>query len=139
MRYLGAPREVLAQAETAAIELTLGVERGFLVGMPYSYWRDWASRDGIAMVKRLARPTLVLHGTRDYQVTSDDFAAWRDGLAHESYAELATVGGVNHLFIAGHGTPSPLEYRIESHVDPRVLAKLASFVTQAAAGRKNST
>ena len=128
MRYLGAPREVLAQTETAAIELSLGIEHGFLVGMPYSYWRDLASRDGVAMVKRFSRPTLVMHGTRDYQVTSDDFATWRDGLAKETYAELVTIEGVNHLFIAGHGVPSPLEYKVENHVDARVLAKLSTFV-----------
>jgi hypothetical protein len=96
--------------------------------MPYSYWRDLGNRDGVAMVKRFARPTLVLHGTRDYQVTSDDFAVWRDGLARSPFVELATVGGVNHLFIEGHGTPSPLEYKVESHLDPRVLAKLHAFV-----------
>ncbi len=131
MRYLGAPRELLAEAETAVIELTLGVERGFLVGMPYSYWRDWANRDGVAMVKRFARPTLVMHGTRDYQVTSQDFATWRDGLSKEPYAELVTVEGVNHLFIEGHGVPSPLEYKVENHVDARVLSKLRAFVLQA--------
>jgi uncharacterized protein len=128
MRYLGAPRELLVEAETAVIELSLGVERGFLVGMPYSYWRDWANRDGVAMVKRFARPTLVMHGTRDYQVTSDDFATWRDGLAKLSYAELVSVEGVNHLFIEGHGAPSPLEYKVENHVDARVLSKLRAFV-----------
>ncbi len=131
MRYLGAPRETLAQTETAAIELSLGVERGVLVGMPYSYWRDLGSRDGVAMVKQLARPTLVLHGTRDYQVTPDDFATWRDGLAKERNVELVTITGVNHLFIEGHGTPSPLEYKVESHLDARVLAKLRAFVLQA--------
>lgn len=129
MRYLGAPRDVLVQTETAVIELNLGVEHGFLAGMPYAYWRDWASRDGVAMVKRFARPTLVMHGTRDYQVSSDDFATWRDGLAGEPYVELVTLAGVNHLFIAGHGTPSPLEYRVESHVDARVVAKLTAFVS----------
>jgi fermentation-respiration switch protein FrsA (DUF1100 family) len=128
MRYLGAPREVLAKTEAAVIELSLGVERGFLAGMPYSYWRDWASRDGVAMVKRFARPTLVMHGTRDYQVSSGDFATWQEGLAKEPYAELVTLEGVNHLFIAGHGAPSPLEYRVESHVDARVLSKLRAFV-----------
>ena len=80
------------------------------------------------MVKRFSRPTLVMHGTRDYQVTSDDFATWRDGLAKETYAELVTVKGVNHLFIAGHGVPSPLEYKVETHVDARVLSKLSTFV-----------
>jgi pimeloyl-ACP methyl ester carboxylesterase len=131
MRYLGAPREVLAQTETAVIELSLGVEHGSLIGMPYSYWRDWASRDGVAMVKRFARPTLVMHGTRDYQVTDQDFATWQDGLSKEPYAELVTISGVNHLFIAGHGVPSPLEYKVDNHVDARVVSKLTTFVTRA--------
>ncbi|HTL35288.1 MAG TPA: alpha/beta fold hydrolase [Kofleriaceae bacterium] len=128
MRYLGAPRDVLVKSETAAIELSLGVEDGFLAGMPYSYWRDWASRDGVAMVKRFARPTLVMHGTRDYQVSDGDFETWHDGLAKESYVELVTLEGVNHLFVAGKGAPSPLEYRVETHVDARVVAKLVAFV-----------
>jgi uncharacterized protein len=130
MRYLGAPLAVLRQTETAVIELSLGVERGLLVGMPYSYWRDWASRDGVAMVKRFARPTLVMHGTRDYQVTSEDFATWQDGLDKERYVELVTISGVNHLFIAGHGAPSPLEYKVDNHVDARVVSKLSAFVLQ---------
>jgi dienelactone hydrolase len=130
MHYLGAPRDALVDVEKAVIELDFGVETGRLVGMPYSYWRDWASRDGVAMVKRFARPTLVLHGTRDYQVSDADFAVWRDGLRDESYVELVTVGGVNHLFIAGRGAPTPLEYKVDNHVDARVLAKLVSFVTR---------
>jgi hypothetical protein len=72
-----------------------------------------------------------MHGTRDYQVTADDFATWRDGLAKAPYAELVTVKGVNHLFIAGRGAPSPLEYKVEDHVDARVVAKLSAFVLQA--------
>lgn len=128
MRYLGAPRDVIIETEKAVIELDLGVESGQLVGMPYSYWRDWASRDGVAMVKRFARPTLVLHGTRDYQVSDDDFAVWQAGLQGQSYVELDTIGGVNHLFIAGHGPATPLEYKVDNHVDGRVITKLIEFV-----------
>jgi hypothetical protein len=130
MRYLGAPRVAQAEFEKAVVELDVGVESGRLVGMPYSYWRDWESRDGVAMVKRFARPTLVLHGTRDYQVRDADFAVWQRGLRDERYVELVTVGGVNHLFIAGRGAPTPLEYKVDNHVDPRVIAKLVSFVTR---------
>jgi uncharacterized protein len=128
MRYLGAPRDVLAQTETAVIELSLGVEHGNLVGMPYSYWRDWARRDGVATVKLFARPTLVMHGTRDYQVTDEDFETWQDGLASQRYVELVTIGGVNHLFIAGSGAPSPIEYKMDNHVDARVVSRLGAFV-----------
>jgi hypothetical protein len=69
-----------------------------------------------------------MHGTRDYQVTDDDFATWRDGLARTRHVELVTVKDDNHFFIAGHGVPSPLEYRVEDHVDARVIAKLSAFV-----------
>jgi uncharacterized protein len=136
MRYLGAPPETIVRAETAVIELSLGLEHGSLVGMPYSYWRDWANHDGVAMVKRFARPTLVMHGTRDYQVTSDDFATWREGLATQAYVELVTIKDANHLFIAGHGAPTPLEYKVEDHVDARVVSKLCAFVLQVSRNRQ---
>lgn len=42
--------------------------------------------------------------------------------------ELATIPGVNHLFIKGTGKPGPAEYQVPGHVDETVIAKLASFV-----------
>lgn len=131
MRYLRAPRETLAAVERAVIDLQLGADTGRLVGMPYSYWRDWATRDGVAMAKRFARRVLVLHGTRDYQVTSADFTTWETGLRGEKLASLVTLPDVNHMFVAGRGAPSPLEYKVPGHVDVRLIAHLVQFALAA--------
>ena len=99
--------------------------------MPYSYWRDWASRDGVAMAKRFARPDA--RAARNARLPGDrrglrDLARRRS--TRSAYVELVTISGVNHLFIAGHGAPSPLEYKVDNHVDARVMAKLSAFVLQ---------
>ncbi len=127
MRYLRAPRATLAALERAITEIHFGGTTE-LLGIPYAYWRDLASRDGVAMARSLGKPVLVLHGDRDYQVTADDLAIWRQGLAGARHAEFATFSGGNHLFIRGTGTPGPLEYKLPGHVDDRVIARVIAFM-----------
>jgi uncharacterized protein len=127
MRYLHAPREALVAVERAIIDIQFGGTPD-LLGIPFTYWRDWAARDGVAMARTFGRPVLVLHGDRDYQVTAEDFATWRTGLAGR--AELVTIRGANHLFIRGTGTPGPAEYKVPGHVDEGVVARLVAFVTR---------
>ncbi len=80
MRYLGAPRETRAALERAIIENDFGGASGML-GMPHAYWQDLESHDGVAMAAALGKPVLGCHGDRDYQVTAEDLAIWRRGLA----------------------------------------------------------
>lgn len=129
MRYLEVPDDKLAEVEKAVERLkagTLGDET--LLGAPASYWNDWASRDGVAMAKKLSKPTLILRGERDYQVTEDDVATWRKGLRGLSNVEIVLLPGDNHLFVHESGKPGPAEYDVASHVDGAVIDKLASFI-----------
>lgn len=129
MRYLDAPRETRAELERTITLISMGAGEGTqLMGMPYAYWRDWANRDGIAMAKQFGRRVLVLHGDRDYQVTDEDFALWRRGLAGVKTAQVVSLTGDNHLFITGRGTPTPLEYKVPAHVDARVIAQLVAWL-----------
>jgi dienelactone hydrolase len=130
MRFAGAPSADIADIERKAALLrakNLGDEK--LLGSPQSYWLDWAGRDGISMAGTLGRPVLVLHGERDFQVLEEDVDAWRRGLAGTSNVEIASMPGLNHLFIAGTGKPNAAEYNIPSHVDAKVVDKLASFIS----------
>jgi pimeloyl-ACP methyl ester carboxylesterase len=127
MRYLRAPRAIRAAIERAITEIHVGGTTE-LLGMPYAYWRDLASRDGVAMAIAFGKPVLVLHGDRDYQVTAEDIAIWKQGLAGTGRVELATFSGNNHLFIRGTGTPGPAEYKLPGHVDERVIERVISFV-----------
>ena len=129
MRYLGAPREEVADAERKVALLKqgkLGSEK--LLNVPQSYWQDWAGHDGVAMAKKLGRPVLLLRGERDYQVTDADVETWRKGLSGVPRVQIVTLPGLNHLFIEGSGKPGPAEYDKPGHVDARVIEKIASFM-----------
>ncbi len=133
MKYLEAPADKLALAEAAADQLRTGqYGPDALLGVPASYWKDWASHDGVTMAKLLKRPLLIMRGDRDYQVTDDDIANWRSGLQSVSNVEFATVTGSNHLFIKGTGKSHPSEYEIAGHVDELVIHKIVSFIQNTA-------
>jgi dienelactone hydrolase len=131
MRYLKVPADKLAEVEKAVKRLkagTLGDDT--LLGVPASYWQDWASRDGVAMVKKLGKPTLILRGERDYQVTEEDLTTWQKGLRGLPNVEIILLPGVNHLFMKESGKPGPAEYGVLGHVDEAVIERLASFISR---------
>lgn len=131
MRYLGAPASEIEDAERKAALLakgTLGTDT--FAGAPQAYWRDWASRDGVAMARKLGRPVLLLHGDRDFQVGDEDVAVWKKGLEGVPRAEIVSLPGLNHLFLEGSGKPGLAEYETPGHVDARVIDALAAFITR---------
>ena len=71
---------------------------------------------------------LILRGERDFQVADEDIETWRRGLSGVPNVEIVTIPGLNHLFIQGTGKPNVAEYDVPSHVDPRVIDKLAAFM-----------
>ncbi|MCP3065565.1 alpha/beta fold hydrolase [Myxococcus sp. K38C18041901] len=126
LRYLEQPPELIAGVEKDVALLKAGkLGDKKLLGAPAAYWRDWASRDGVAMAKKLARPPLILRGERDYQVVEEDLAVWRKGLPS---AGVVTIPGSNHLFIQGTGKPNPAEYQRPGHVDARVVDQVSAFI-----------
>ncbi|MGC4088139.1 MAG: alpha/beta fold hydrolase [Polyangiaceae bacterium] len=131
LRFLGAAPEKIAEIEEASALLKAGkLGERKLLGVPGSYWADWASRDGVAMAQKLRKPSLVLRGDRDYQVIDDDIEAWRRGLRGQKGVEFVTLEGDNHLFIRGTGKPNPAEYQTPGFVDERVIDLVAQFVTK---------
>jgi dienelactone hydrolase len=137
MRYLGTPEDQIADAERKVALLRQGkLGKETLLGVGASYWMDWASRDGIAVSKKLGKPMLVLRGDRDFQVAEEDLDAWRRGLAGMPNVTVASVPGVNHLFIRGDGKPSPAEYDVPGHVDPELIEGLQAFITAGAAKKR---
>jgi dienelactone hydrolase len=135
MRYLGAPQEQIDDIERKAAILRQGkAPEGNLMGASGTYWKDWGSRDGIAMAKKLGKPVLVLRGDRDYQVADEDLAAWKSGLQDQKDATVTTLPHLNHLFIRGEGKPSPAEYETPGHVDPSVIEMVRRFIAAAAPG-----
>lgn len=128
--YLGAPPEKIAEMKRDLNDIRSGKAKGVVMGAPVAYWKEWASKDGVAMAKKLKKPVLVLRGSRDYQVIEEDFAAWKKGLAGVPGAEVIELPNLNHLFIEGEGKSLPAEYARAGHVAPVVLEQLTRFVNR---------
>jgi dienelactone hydrolase len=97
-------------------------------GAPRSYWRDLASYDPILTAETLHLPMLILQGLRDFQVIITDFKRWNQAFSSDKMVTLKTYTSLNHLFIAGAGTPSDLEYQIPGHVAEQVVNDTAQWI-----------
>lgn len=101
---------------------------GILASAPVSYMLDLRGYDPPSAAKALRMPLLVLQGERDYQVTMDDFRAWKAALGERPSVRFQSYPALNHLFTAGTGPSGPAEYRAASHVDAPVVDDIATWV-----------
>jgi len=99
-----------------------------VLGAPASYWRDLARYDAVATAKTLRLPMLVLQAERDYQVTMKDFTLWQAALADRPDATLRAIPSLNHMFIAGEGTPNPIEYTKPGFVAVEAVQAIKDFI-----------
>lgn len=83
---------------------------------------------------KLSIPILVLQGDRDYQVTAPDLDGWKRAVGGRPSVELKRYAPLNHLLIAGTGTPRPGEYEAPGHVDEGLIGDIAAFVGRLPAG-----
>ena len=98
-----------------------------LLGVPASYWLSFRGYDPAATAKGLGIPILVLHGGRDYQVTAKDLQRWKTALEGDPRATIRLFPSLNHLFVAGEGPSSPVEYEKPGHVAPEVIEAIAAW------------
>jgi dienelactone hydrolase len=119
------------KAAVAAIRKDLSedpIARGYYLGAPLAYYRDLEDYDAPAKLASLELPCLVLQGARDYQVTLDDFALWRDSLSGSKNACLHVYDDLDHLFRPGTGPAGPSDYDVHGAVDPAVIDCIARWV-----------
>ena len=89
---------------------------------------DLHTYDPVATARGLGQPLLILQGGRDYQVTQADLDGWKKELVSRANVTYRLYPGLNHLFIAGEGVPSPAEYGRPGRVDQAVIDDLARWV-----------
>lgn len=99
-----------------------------LLGAGEAYWADILSYDQVETAGNLGLPLLFLQGERDYQVTMEDYALWRQAMEGRGDVTFASYPGLNHLFIAGEGQPRPGEYETAGNVAVEVVEDVASWV-----------
>ncbi len=98
------------------------------MGAYMAYWNDMAQRDMVAVAKDLQIPMFLAFGERDYQVVPSNADGWRAALDGRKDARVKTYPALNHLMIAGSGTPLPAEYAIPGYVSPDVIGDVANFI-----------
>jgi dienelactone hydrolase len=98
-------------------------------GVPAPYWLDLRGYDPPAAAAALNKPTLILQGGRDYQVTvDDDLSLWRAALGGRPDVTIQVCPADNHLFFPGSGPSTPEEYEPAQHVDPQVIAGITDWL-----------
>lgn len=98
------------------------------LGMRVDYWRSVDAIDPIADNKALRVPVLLLHGGRDFQVPMEDWTTWQRAVGGDKHFTLKLYPSLNHMGIAGTGTPSTAEYAQPGHVDTQLIGDVASWI-----------
>lgn len=102
-------------------------------GIPAAYWLDLRGYDPASVAADLGKPVLVVQGGRDYQATvAGDLAGWRARLDGRDNVTIRVYDADNHLFFPGTGPSGPGEYEPAQHMDPAVVADVASWLTSSA-------
>jgi len=100
-----------------------------LLFAPPSYWLDLRGYDPPDLALKVEKPMLILQGSRDYQVISQDFENWKKALAARADVEFKLYPRLNHLFFEGQGIPKPDEYTlVHGSVAEYVIADIAAFI-----------
>lgn len=99
-----------------------------LGGTGTRYWLDLAKYDPAAVMRTLHTPALVLQGMRDFQVEPAQVDDWLQAVGPGHDITVERYPALNHLFIAGSGTPSPADYMTIGHVDAKVISDIAAWI-----------
>ncbi len=103
----------------------------FILTRAAGFWVDYRSFDYIAAFKEAGKPTLIMQGGTDYQVTEDvDFAAWQKELDGCGWATLKSYEGLDHLLVESKGAFAGhyKEYDIPGLADDGALSDIAAFI-----------
>lgn len=100
-------------------------------GMPAIYLKELAAHDQITLASEANVPMLMMWGNADFQVSREDFEAWKVLGESELYTYIE-YEGLNHLFMpAWEGdsvTNAAQVYARGGEMDPRVAADIAAWL-----------
>lgn len=106
---------------------------GLIVGLPTNYWKSLNEIDGVALVKKLKVPMLILQGGNDFQVYADkDYELWKTTLKGRKNVTYKLYQGLSHLFMTNqnseNGAPDITVYNTPNHVKSKVIKDIAVWI-----------
>jgi dienelactone hydrolase len=100
--------------------------------IPGSYFLDLRGYNPPVVAAQLKIPMLILRGTRDYQVTEEDFDGWKSTLSRNPKVTFKVYPGLFHLFMPsstlGSGLGTPADYARVGHVTGPVIDDIAAWL-----------
>lgn len=115
-------------ARIKAPELAQQNPKSQILGVPVSWWLSLRGYSPVQELLAVSKPTLIVQGGRDYQVTATDLALWTAAVSGKPWVTVREMPTLNHLLEAGTGPSTPAEYRRPSHVDPAVISAIADWI-----------
>jgi len=101
----------------------------FVLNAPKAYWEYLSTYDPLNTAAALDIPFLILQGMRDYQVTyDDDFIMLEKTFMNMTHTTFIAYESLNHLFIAGEGTPTNTEYFLQGNVAEKVISDIVTWI-----------
>jgi acetyl esterase/lipase len=104
----------------------------FAGGMTLYYFKEMGTKTAADYLLESAKPALIMQGGMDFQVlASEDYALFQELLAERPNVEWRLYEDLNHLFVRGiyHDiAKASKEYRVERHVDSKVMDDIAEFI-----------
>ena len=109
--------------QTPSSELPLGV--------PAAYWIDLNNNNQVEAFKKLKLPVLILQGEKDYQVTMEDFAIWKNNVGERKNITMKSYPALGHLFMDCKGAKClPSDYEVPQNVAEYVITDLVKWVKE---------
>jgi hypothetical protein len=120
------------KAAVARIKSLTDADKGStvkLLGAMPAYWLDLRGYNPPELAKSVKKPMMFLQGGRDYQVQTADLELWKAALGTRKDAEFRLYPKLNHLFYAGEGILTPLEYsQKHGSVAEEVITDIADWI-----------
>ena len=110
-----------------ALDPATDAGKTMLLGVTAAYVREWNAVDTARDLHALVLPALVLHGSKDFQVTYLDYLLMARA-ATAVGSKSVDLPGLNHLFLPAVGDSAGEEYSTAGHVAPVVAETIAAWV-----------
>ncbi|MDX9790096.1 MAG: hypothetical protein RBT61_04645 [Candidatus Kapabacteria bacterium] len=100
------------------------------LNMSARYWKSFLDIKPLNDAVKFGNKMLFLQGTRDYQVTLDDYNLWKNTLNNKSNVKFVSFNDLNHYFAAGDDKSSPEEYHKPFKVDVNVIKTISEWIKE---------
>ena len=100
-----------------------------IINAPISYWLDFGQYKATDLAKTQTGPLLVMQGEKDYQVTMEDFALWKQELASRTDVTYKQYPNLVHSLVDIAGAKSlPSDAVTPANVPSAVITDIANWL-----------